>query len=775
MTKFLNFVFRHPWRVLAITAVFFAIALILVPRIRMDDSLDIFFDKKSAHFINFETWKDQFGSDELVIVGLSADDIFTVPNLTLIKELTEEFESLDAVEQVTSLTTVNHTVGRGEDFIVERLMEEVPQKSKALARLRQEALANPLYVQNVISKDGKVAALVLELEYGLEGGSHKKRVMEGVQAILKEYVPENVTYFVSGLTAIEYYYTKYMQEDLKSFGPFMFLVVALIVYLTFRKLKLVILPLAAIVLSLFLTMALLVLFKFSINNVTTIIPPILLAIMVADSVHVLGEGISRKRASVCADEDSGFFKETLRHLLFPCFLTSLTTALGFWSLTTSRIPPVKELGLVVGIGVCFAFIVTFTFMPALALVLKAFSGIGPQTELERKKEKSLDRWFDIFLEKLAVFNERFARQILIVSVVLVLVSIWGITRIKAETSIIESFQKQSDIYRSTEFLEDHLSGVHPLNISLQAPQADAFMYPELLKRIDQLTEFLYSIPEVDKVSSVNDYLKDINRSFHNGDENFYRLPDSKEMTAQYVLLYGREDLEDFMDDQWQWATVRVRLKEHSSVKLEHVIKDIEQYVKTHFSDMAQQGVLGQTVLEVDTNNSVTSGQIQSLGLAMVAIFGMMFVVFRSVPVGVVSIIPNVLPILINFGLMGIFNIRLDSATSMIAAIGIGIVVDDTIHFLHGFGEYLSSHGDYTRAMHETLRGRGRPIIFTSVILFFGFGIMASSKFMLTAYFGLLTALLMFNALVADLLVLPSVLILFKPRFAKGGPTHDRPA
>ncbi|HRZ40872.1 MAG TPA: MMPL family transporter, partial [Candidatus Omnitrophota bacterium] len=283
-----------------------------------------------------------------------------------------------------------------------------------------------------------------------------------------------------------------------------------------------------------------------------------------------------------------------------------------------------------------------------------------------------------------------------------------------------------------------------------------------------LSAFLYSIEEVDKVSSVNDYLKDINQSFHNEDPVFYALPDTKEMAAQYVLLYGREDLEDFVDEQWQWATVRVRLKEHSSVKLEHVIKKIDEYVQENFADLEERNTLGQTVLEVDTNNSVTLGQVQSLGMAMAVIFGMMFLVFRSVPVGVVSMVPNILPILLNFGIMGIFNIRLDSATSMIAAIGIGIVVDDTIHFLHGFGEFLSGHGDYTRAMHETLKTRGRPIIFTSVVLFFGFGVVGFSKFMLTAYFGILTALLMFTALLADLMLTPSLLIVFKPPFWKGG-------
>jgi len=178
-------------------------------------------------------------------------------------------------------------------------------------------------------------------------------------------------------------------------------------------------------------------------------------------------------------------------------------------------------------------------------------------------------------------------------------------------------------------------------------------------------------------------------------------------------------------------------------------------------------LLGQTVLEVETNNAVTSGQIKSLGLAMVMIFCMMFLVFRSFSVGVISIIPNTLPIMVNFGIMGLIGIRLDSATSMISAIGIGIIVDDTIHYLHGYGEALKETGDHCQAMRKSLLEKGRPIILTSVLLFFGFGILGVSRFVPTSYFGALSALLMITALLADLIILPCILILVRPKFKNG--------
>ena len=566
------------------------------------------------------------------------------------------------------------------------------------------------------------------------------------------------------LTTIEHYFALYMQDDLKAFIPFMMMMIMAVLYISFRRIKMIVLPMASIVVSLVFSMAFLYLMGYSINNVTTIIPPILMAIMIADSIHLMQESISAKQKAAGSTEDEGdylFLSSTMKHLMFPCFLTTLTTSIGFFSLTLSSVPPVRELGIVVGVGVFFALLVTFTFLPALAKQMNAFE-ISDRHFFSKRKKVSVTNMLTPILRGIGDFNKKNTNAVVFGTIVLIGLCVWGITKIKVETSVIEYFKKDSAVYSSTVFIEDNLSGVHTLNISLQAEKTDYFKDPAALKKIETLTGYLYTIPEVDKVISVNDYIKEINKSFHNEDKGYYVIPDSRELISQYVLLYGEDDMEDFMDSQWSWSTVQVRLKEHSTVKLKGVLDEIQIYTQRNFADLEQANVLGQTVLEVEANNTVTEGQVKSLGTAMIIIFCMMFIVFRSIPVGLVSIIPNVLPILINFGIMGAIGIRLDSATSMIAVVGIGIVVDDTIHFLHGFGEAFKKTGDHTAAMYEALQKKGRPIIFTSMILFFGFIILGFSKFVPTAYFGMLSAMLMINALVADLIVLPCVLMYFKP-------------
>ena len=255
------------------------------------------------------------------------------------------------------------------------------------------------------------------------------------------------------------------------------------------------------------------------------------------------------------------------------------------------------------------------------------------------------------------------------------------------------------------------------------------------------------------------------RSWQKQCDNFIVEPQGALKRRQGTVIQSRiGDLDNFVDSPWQWTTVRIRLKEHSTHKLKGVMEKIQTYLDRNYANGVDASLVGQTVLEVETNNAVTEGQLKSLGLAMIVIFGMMFVVFRSIPVGLVGIVANVLPILVNFGIMGWLGIRLDSATSMISAIGIGIIVDDTIHFLHRFGEALKAEGDYNRAVRITIASKGRPIIMTSILLFSGFGVVVFSKFVPSMCFGYLCALLMFNALWADLIVLPALLLVLKPKF-----------
>ncbi|MBF0522895.1 MAG: RND family transporter [Candidatus Omnitrophica bacterium] len=776
LDKFFRYILDHSSAVIILTALVTVLSVAVLPQIKMDNGVDVFFNKKSSNYIDFQAWKEQFGSDQVVMVAFKDADIFTQKNLELISRLTNRFEDLPDVDKVTSLTNVNDVIGQEQDFIVRPFVENVPEDPVALKALRHRALSNPLFLKNVISADGTSTAFIIELIHkkGSED-KYKKELVDNVNKVLIEEFPKGKKYYVSGFTTIEVIYARFMQSDLATFIPLMFLILLAVLILSFRTFYGVLLPLVGTLISLVWTMAFLYLCGFSINNVTTIIPPVMLSITLLESIHFLWELILKSVRLKPKDLDSNqneIIRDTMHHLFWPCFLTNITTVVGFYSLLISSVPPIQQLGFVAGTGVFFAFIITFTFLPA---VIKQFSLLrhlyNPKDQATGANDTELYGFAflqeapDKIIMSVARFSIRHKEIILITSLVVGIVSTWATFKIKTETSVIEYFRKDSPVRQATDFIESHLSGVHMINISLRAGTEDYFKDPRELKKIEDIEKFLYTIPVVDKVTSVVDYLKEINKSFHDEDARYYAIPDSRNLVAQYVLLYGADDLSKFMDSRWEWASVRVRLKEHSTAKLQKIIAEINSYLKENVPAGISSRVLGQTVLEVDSNEAVTNGQVLSLAFAMLVIFGMMFIDFRSIPVGFLSIIPNLLPLLVNFGIMGLFAIRLDSATSMISDIGIGIIVDDTIHFFHAFGEEMKkTNNNREESVYRCFASKGRPTVITSLILIMGFGVVGFSRFVPTYYFGILSAVLIFNGLWIELVLNPALLTFFKPKF-----------
>ena len=747
------FILRRSGLFILIIVIITIVMATFLPRIQIDNEVDAYWDRDSQEYLLFDQWKEQFGNDKLIIIALSTQDVFTHKNLSFISKISDKIEMLDPVKDVNSLSTVNDILGTDEDFIVQKFIQTIPKDKSQLNTLQNKALKNPLYVNNIISKDSKTAGLVVELiNYDKDDQSnYLSNVITEINQILSKELPKDIKSYMCGPGPLEYYYSQNIKADLQTFIPCIFLVIMLIVFFSFKDFGSLLLCMASITVVLIWSMFLFYILGFRVTGISSIIPVIILAVVLAYSIHVVTE---------CTQNTA--ITQTMKHLFTPCLFTAITTAVGFFSLTISKVVPIREVGIVVGVGVILGFVITFTLIPAM---VKQFNF--------RRNEKAKPSLFFSSLytnamKNLAMFNNKYKKYILGAFLIIVFIALWGISNIKVDTSTLEFFKKDSKFFKSTEYVEDNLSGVHFLEISLKADKRDHFKDPLVLKKIENLQKFLNKIPEVSKTTSVIEYIKEINKSFHNENEQFYEIPRSRKLVSQYMLLYGATDLNNYIDSEWQWATVEVRLSEHSTNRLDSVIKDIKAYLDKEFPSLSEAKALGIPIMEVASNQTITQGQIQSLALAMILIFSMMFIVFRSIPVGIISIIPNIFPILINFGIMGIIGIRLDSATAMISAIGIGIIVDDTIHFLHCFGQKVNISNDYYDAMLQTLLEKGRPIILTSIILFLGFGVFVFSRFMPTLYFGVLSATMMLVAVLTDLIVLPCLLLVIKPRFYRNG-------
>ncbi len=724
----------------------------VLPRIRIASSLDVFFDKSGRLYKNFTSWSKQFGSDDRIIIAWRDENLFTRQGLERIRYVTQSLEKMDFIEKVQSLSNLSDIWGQGEDFYAEPLLDrEIDQKD--IEWIKYRVKKNPLFLKNIVSEDLKSTSVVVFI-----GKGDSERRKQAIERIIKvaDSLLEGLEHHVSGSAVVDYYYTEYMKQDLAKFLPIALALIFFLLLVLFRSIAGTFFPFVLIIVNLIWTMAVMYFLGFDMDNVTTIIPPIMLAISIADSVHFiatlrvyLARGIALLEAIWL----------TMQQLFLPCLMTSLTTAVGFLSLLVSKIEPIKHMGLVSSIGVVLAFIFTFTFLPGLILwfpyLLKG---------LNRTKNSARGQVYQGFT-RLAGFVIANYRIILVLFLLVTSASLFYARRVTVETIMVNYFKQDTAVYKATRFIQNHFGGVQFINISLYSEKKGVMKDPDVLKRMDELKARLLSYEKVDKVISPADYIKLMNRAMHNDDDAFFKVPSSRAMIEQYLLLYDIDDLKDYVDRKWQWANIVVRTSESSSLKLTEQARQIQAMASKLFPEFRVE-LVGRSLLEAETNQLVSIGQVRSLSLAMVMIFAMILIVFKSVRIGLLSLVPNVVPLIMNFGIMGLLGIYLDSSTSIISAVGIGIIVDDTIHFLHSFVKNNLKY-DKEKAIIEAMQDKGPAIVFTSVILFIGFGILSLSNFSPTSDFGFLSALLMLNALLADLFFLPSLLMLFGRKIAEG--------
>ena len=717
----------------------------VLPRIRIASSLDVFFDKSGRLYKNFTSWSKQFGSDDRIIIAWRDEDLFTKKGLERIRYVTQALEKMDFIEKVQSLSNLSDIWGQGEDFYAEPLLEGNLDE-KDIEWIKYRVKRNPLFLKNIVSEDLKSTSVVVFI-----GKGDSERRKQAIERIIKaaDSLLKGVEHHVSGSAVVDYYYTEYMKQDLAKFLPIALALIFLLLLVLFRSIAGTFFPFVLIIVNLIWTMAVMYFLGFDMDNVTTIIPPIMLAISIADSVHFiatlrvyLARGIALLEA----------IQLTMRQLFLPCLMTSLTTAVGFLSLLVSKIEPIKHMGLVSSIGVVLAFVFTFTFLPGLILwfpyLLKG---------LNKTRDSADGQVYQGFtrLARLVISNYRI---ILVLFFLITAASLFYARRVTVETIMMNYFKQDTDVYKATRFIQDNFGGVQFINISIHSNKKGVMKDPDVLNRMDELKTKLARYKKVDKVITPADYIKLMNRAMHNDDDAYFKVPSSRAMIEQYLLLYDIDDLKDYIDRKWQWANIVVRTSESSSLKLTEQAKQIKTIASKLFPEFKVE-LVGRSLLEAETNQLVSIGQVRSLSLAMVMIFAMILIVFKSVRIGLLSLAPNLVPLIMNFGIMGLLGIYLDSSTSIISAVGIGIIVDDTIHFLHSFVKNNLKY-DREKAIIEAMQDKGPAIVFTSVILFIGFGIVSLSNFSPTSDFGFLSALLMLNALLADLFFLPSLLMIF---------------
>ncbi len=703
------------------------------------------------HF--YEEFRQQFGADDAVAVAIKGQDVFAPTLLHYVRKLTQKFEELKGVDDCLSLTNVEDIFGGEEDFTVEPLIgDEIPHDPQTLRTLKKRAQRNPLIYGNLVSRDFKSTLILIRTAYRGEDMDFEARLMKGINRILKENPPPaGIEVHVSGWPVMDVNMARYMNKDLLFFIPTTFIFLCLLVLFFLRSLRATMGLALILLLSLLGSMAGLKWVGGALSPMTSILAPLTLALALSDGIHLITTYFHLKtqpRPLKEALKSRAWPRpiydvvQTVRESWRPCFLTSLTTAIGFASLLVSDVPSIRQFGAAAALAMFIEYFLSFTLLIfLLPWIGRVSSHLRSSSKLVTLLSNSYPRWCGLALVIFFAFT---------------IGSLYEATKIKVDSDVVEYFHHSTPVYKDAIFIDKNLGGIQTIEISLKTRKGD-FLDPGLLKKIDTLAQHLRKDPLFSEVISPADFFKLMNRAFHNEDQHFYRVPETRELLAQYLLLYGGTELEHFMDDSQQWIRVSARTPVHSSQLLNKKMAELQKYLATLFpKGDVEFHLTGKTYLTNRIVEEIVCSQTESLALAAVLVFGLMFVVLRSIKIGLLSIPPNIFPIVANFGLMGLMHIPLNTATATISAVAIGIAVDDTIHLLVKYQE-ARKRLDPLEAAREALNKKGLAAMTTSLILIISFCILLASKFIPTVQFGFLCAFVMLWALLADLLLTPALI------------------
>ena len=753
VAKNCDLIFRLPFLYLAILFLlsgFFSYYYVTLPTETSVESLII---DNDPDLVFYETFKEQFGEDEILVIGFSAKDVFDPVVINFVIEQTQRLEELDGVVDVLSLANVDDFIGSDSDFIVQPLIEQAPQSEQQKKHLLKRAMASSLIEDNLFNRASTAALFLVRPDSRPENPAFDEqfvsRIEESFRAMESPW-PE-FEYHIAGWLATDVNLSRFMTRDLMVFMPMTFILLIVLVSLALRNRWSIILSMVNISICLIWTLAFLNLIGGAISPITSILPPLIMALAVSDSIHIFNEFLKHDRRNTPLTE---VMKTTLTQLSVPCFLTSFTTAIGFASLAVSAVPPIRHFGLAAAGGMMAEFVLSMTLIPLGLYFLRHKSGLKTASI---KHGSVLHCGLERFAEKLPASRS----LILWSSAILIVVSMYGASGVKVETNLLEYFKKDSNVYQDSQFIDQNLGGVETLEVSLQTPQPDMLLEPQALALLQQIEEYLQRQPIVSQTLSIGNFLREMNKAFHQEDEAYFRLPASRALAAQYLLLYDGDEIDDFIDTQRSQARISARITEHNSSVVAQYIDDLQNYLDDITAGTPYQArVTGKTLIANKLISFIVNSQIQSLTLAFLLIFILMFAIFRSFKLGMLAMVPNVLPILFNFAIMGFCAIPLNSATAIIAAVAIGIAVDDTIHFICVYQDQRVNKQSATEAVQYAIVAKGSPIITTSLIMTGGFGILLFASFVPTIQFGFLSALIMLFAVISDLLVLPGLLLKF---------------
>lgn len=789
---------RNPVKTMVLVLGALTFMILQIPKITIDTSMEGFLHEEDPALLTYNAFRDQFGRDEVMIIAVKPPQVFHQSFLKKLKTLHEDLEeNVPYLDDITSMVNARNTRGEGDDLIVEDLLEHWPETDADMDRLKQRTLSNPIYQDLLISKDGRFTTVIIKTHSyfspenendllkgfdddapGTAPGPEKRhryltdhensQVVHAIYDVLKKYRAPDFPVFVAGSPVVTHFLKQSMMRDMRKFMALAVLMVALLLYAMFRRVSGVVFPLLIVLLSLLATIGLMAMCEVPIKLPTQILPSFLLAVGVGTSVHILAIFYHRYRRNGNKEEAIAF---TLGHSGLAIVMTNVTTACGLMSFSTAAIAPIADLGIFAGIGVMLAFFNTVTLLPAML----ALAPLKPKNPAATGKRHS--SVMDRLLHGVGAVSTEHPYTIIAVGILLMVVSCFAISNIRFSHHPLGWFPENSEIRSATEAIDQNLRGSISLEIIIDTGRENGLYEPDILNRLDKAVAYVESLEYGEvfagKAWSLTTILKEIHQALHENRPAYYAIPNDRKLIAQEFLLFensGSDDLEDVVDSQFSKARLTIKVPFTDAIRYGKFFNAVDTYFEAHFPQ-TRVTLTGMMALLFRTINNVMISMAKSYGIALGVITILMIFLIGRVRIGLLSMIPNIAPILLMLGVIGTFSLPMDLFTMLVASIAIGLAVDDTIHFMHNFRRYYEVGGDPKAAVFETLNTTGRAMLVTSVVLSLGFFIYAFATMQNLINFGLLTAFTIVMALLADYLIAPALMVVVNkkkpPTFSQG--------
>ena len=753
-TTFGHWVLRNRWWIIFVSLIMVGLAGSGGQYLTFTNNYRIFFSEDNPELLAFEALENTYAKNDNVLIVLEPADgnVFTRHMLAVVENLTERAWQTPYSNRVDSITNFQYTQAEGDDLIVGDLVENGAMLSEGeLQRVRDIALAEPLLVNRLVSAKGHVTAVNVIVQ--LPGKNETVEVPE-VVSFVRELADEirtahpNINVYLTGLVMLDNSFAESAKNDLATLIPLSFgLMLLLLAFLvggwtgTFASIL-------VIAFSILTAMGLGGYLGFPISPPSAISPTVILTVSIANCVHILVTFLHGMRQGM---QKPDALIESLRVNVRPVFLASATTALGFLTMNFSEAPPFRHLGNFVAMGIITSFLLSVTLFPALMSLLPV-------------RVKKVENGEDTAMAKLGEFVVRRRRSVLWGMTVMVLVFITALPRNELNDVFVHYFDETVAFRTDSDFTTENLTGLYTIFYSLHSGEASGINKPEFLHDVEAFANWYRRQPETLHVQTITDILKRLNKNLHGDDETMYRLPEQRDLSAQYLLLYEMSlpyglDLNNQINVDKSSTRLTATLQTLSSNDLLALDQRAQQWLSENAPHIISGEGTSSAIMFSHIGRRNIISMLWGTTVALITISLILVLAFRSLKIGLISLIPNLAPAAMGFGLWGIFVGQISLALSVVATMTFGIVVDDTVHFL---STYLRArrerHLNSQDAVRYAFTTVGRALIITSVILGAGFLVLSTSSFEINSAMGLLTAIVITLALAADFLLLPPLLM-----------------